>query len=293
VLRKIRAALAWCVFAQTLSVFAQKPVNPSSISQGPDRRGPQAARSADGAAASGHRSFDKAVVDRGKTLFLANCGFCHGEEARGGDSGPDLVRSKIVLKDDGGSAIGDFLKVGRVEKGMPAFSNLMPRQVLQIAAFLHQQVESHQDDAPLEASRVVVGDPRAGAIYFNGAGKCNKCHSVTSDLKGIGTKYDAMALQDKFVNPRGTGRGTDPPEASQQRVVVTLPSGEMAAGVLLYISEFAVMLRDSSGNRRTFSRNGVEPKVEIKDPLQAHLNLLMKYSDRDIHDVAAYLVTLK
>lgn len=147
VLRTIRAVLAWYVFAQTLGVFAQKPVGPSSFCQGSIGGRPQPTKP-NVEATGGQRSFDNAIADHGKTLFLANCGFCHGEEARGGDSGPDLTRSKIVLKDDGGSAIGDFLKVGRVEKGMPAFSNLMSEQVLQIAAFLHQQLESHQDDAP-------------------------------------------------------------------------------------------------------------------------------------------------
>src|SRR5262249_23710231 len=140
-------------------------------------------------------------------------------------------------------------------------------------------------------TRVVVGVAQSGAAYFNGAGRCNTCHSVTGDLRGIGAKYDPVALQDRFVNPRGPTTGESSPK-SQKAVKVTLPLGE-TSGTLLYISEFAVTLRDPAGERRTFSRSGDVPRVEVTDPLQAHLDLLMKYTDNDIHNLTAYLVSLK
>jgi len=273
--RRVAAIVACCALAQTLSLFAQNtpPVNRSG---GRPRR-----------------TFDQVVVDRGNSLFLPYCAFCHGRDARGGEGGTDLARSLVVLGDENGAGIGDLLKVGRAEKGMPPFPNFTQQQVSDIATFLHERVEAARNRVASETTSAVVGDPQAGAAYFNGAGKCNTCHVVTGDLKGIGAKYDPMSLQDNFVNPRGTGRGTEPPQTMQQTVKITLPTGETASGVLLYISEFAVTLRESAGQRRTFSRTGDLPRVEVNDPLQAHLDLLMKYTDKDIHDLTAYLVTLK
>jgi cytochrome c oxidase cbb3-type subunit 3 len=251
---------------------------------------PPANRGRGGAPARARRTFDPAVVDRGKTLYSPACGFCHGVDARGGAGGPDLARSLAVLSDDNGVGIGELLRAGRVEKGMPAFPNFTQQQISDIATFLHDRVEVARTRVVTPDTRVVVGDPRSGAAYFNGSGRCNACHSVTGDLKGIGAKYDPVSLQDRFVNPRGPTTGGEP---IPKTVKVTLQSGETASGTLLYISEFAVTLRDSAGERRTLSRIGDMPRVEVTDPLQAHLDLLMKYTDMDIHNVTAYLVSLK
>jgi cytochrome c oxidase cbb3-type subunit 3 len=267
--------VAYCALAQAIGVPAQN--TPPIYRPGGRAR----------------RTFDPSAVKRGNSLFLPYCGFCHGVDARGGEGGTDLARSLLVLGDENGAGIGDLLKAGRAEKGMPPFPNFTQQQVSDIATFLHDRVEEARIRVASEETTVVVGDPRAGEAYFNGSGKCNACHLATGDLKGIGAKYDPMSLQDKFVNPRGTGRGADPPQAIQQTAKVTLPTGETASGVVLYISEFAVTLRDSAGQRRTFSRSGEVPRVEVTDPLRAHLDLLMKYTDKDIHDLTAYLVTLK
>ena len=53
-----------------------------------------------------------------------------------------------------------------------------------------------------------------------------------------------------------------------------------------------MVLRDSAGGYRSFKRTP-SLKVETKDPLQAHIDLLPKYTDRNIDDIVAYLETLK
>src|SRR3954447_23114016 len=65
--------------------------------------------------------FDPAAVDRGQQLLSTQCGFCHVANARGGSSGPDLTRSSLVQTDEGGRQLGQFLRVGRADRGMPAF----------------------------------------------------------------------------------------------------------------------------------------------------------------------------
>jgi len=279
----VLAPIAVCILACAAVITAQ---NPPSVAggpapgRGPGRRG---------------RVFDPALVARGKTAYSTSCGFCHGLDARGGDGGPDLARSLVVMEDDNGGGLGDLLRAGRIDKGMPAFPGLTPAQITDIATYLHERVEAARSSAAKAAGNILVGNAQAGAAYFSGAGKCNTCHSTTGDLKGIASRYDPMALQDKFVNPRGGGgRGSGAPAPGTLKTVrVTLSNGQTVSGTLIYISEFVVTLTDAGGQRRSFSRSGSTPKIEVKDPLQAHLDLMLRYTDKDIHDLTAFLATLK
>ncbi len=242
---------------------------------------------------------DQASVDRGQQVFVAQCGFCHGSNATGGQSGPDLIRSAMVINDENGKQLGEFLKVGRPDKGMPKFE-MSQEQYKDISAFLHQRITAVINRGDYKILNILVGDAKAGETFFNGAGKCNTCHSVTGDLKGIGTKYDPVALQGRIVMPRG-GFGGGPRRAPGDNrafrtfptVTVTLPSGQSYSGLLVRVTDFDVTLRDDSGTFRSFTRDDDTPKVEVKDPLQAHVDMLAKWKDSDIHNMTAYLVTLK
>jgi mono/diheme cytochrome c family protein len=236
--------------------------------------------------------YDQAAVERGKAAFRAACGFCHGANARGGESGPDLIRSPLVLDDEGGKELGEFLRAGRPGSGMPAFS-LPQEQVVDIATFLHQEITSAAFRSTYKILDILVGDAGSGEAYFNGAGGCRNCHSPSGDLKGIGARYEAVALQGRIVMPRN-GRGIGlRAQGPMVRATVTLASGESFTGDLVRITDFDVTIRDASRVTRTFARRGETPKVEVRDPLQAHIDLLGKYRDKDIHDLTAYLVTLK
>ena len=174
---------------------------------------------------------------------------------------------------------------------MPTFASLTSDQISDIATFLHSEIYSAANRRTYEIRDILVGDAKAGEAFFNGAGKCNSCHSPTSDLKGIGAKYDAVTLQGRIVMPRGQRGGEL--QGLAPTVTVTLPSGQSYSGTLVRVTDFDVTLRDSSGGIRSFTRNDDNPKVEIKDPLQAHIDMLSKYKDADIHNLTAYLVTLK
>lgn len=241
--------------------------------------------------------YDREAMERGKASFVATCGFCHGSNARGGESGPDLLRSVVVLDDEGGKQLGQFLRVGRPANGMPAFQ-FRVEQTADIATFLHSQVTAAAFRKTYQILNILVGDAKAGEEYFSGDGKCASCHSVEGDLKGIGTKYDPETLQGKIVMPRaargGGGGATNAAPASPPiAVAVTPEDGETVKGTLVRITDFYVTLRDSSGAPRTFARQGDLPKIELHDPLQAHIDLLGKYTDKNIHDLTAYLVTVK
>jgi cytochrome c oxidase cbb3-type subunit 3 len=234
---------------------------------------------------------DPAAVERGKALYGVNCQFCHGADTRGGDSGPSLLRSGIVLDDQHGELIAPVVHSGR--PGMPKFT-LTDDQIADIAAFVHTFRAAGYDESRVKPPSIVVGDAKAGEAFFNG--KCAACHSPTGDLRGIATKIeDPRLLQQTWLLPgSGGGRGGPPPVALKPiTVTVTLSSGEKVEGTLDRIDDFVVAMTTSDGKRRSFATHGDTPKVEIHDPLQPHKDLLRTYSDADIHNVTAYLVTLK
>jgi cytochrome c oxidase cbb3-type subunit 3 len=244
-----------------------------------------------GGAGMDYKEYDAATLEKGKSAFVAQCAFCHGANARGGESGPDLVHSVLVIDDENGNLIGPVVLGARQDKGMPKF-NLTAAQIGEIAAFLHEGIRAAAERGTYKVQNIVTGNAKAGEAWFHGAGKCNTCHSVTGDLKGIGAKYDPVTLQGKFLLPAG-GRGNQRRPNSPIVVTVTLPSGKSFKGPLERIDDFTIALTDANGDYHSFARKGDIPKVVLTDPMQAHLDLLSKYTDADIHNLTAWLVTLK
>lgn len=238
---------------------------------------------------------DPAQIERGKTLFSVNCSFCHGSTAHGGEGGPSLVRSEIVLNDKNGELIATVVQTGRPDRGMPKF-DLTNAQISDIAAFIHSFPVGGRANRGL-LTNPVVGDPKAGEAFFNGPGKCNTCHSVTGDLAGIGAKYDPRGLQAVFLtggNWRGGRIGNSPTSpAVVPTVIVTLPSNEKVEGKLDSIDDFSVSLTDRSGYVRTFERGPSGPKVELHNSIQVHMDMWKTLTDEQIHNLTAYLVNLK
>jgi cytochrome c oxidase cbb3-type subunit 3 len=236
---------------------------------------------------------DPAAVARGKQIFSVNCGFCHGSDARGGEGGPDLLRSPIVLNDREGEVIAAVVLNGRVEKGMPKFDLSMP-SVADIAAYLHSINLARDAEAPLASEAILVGDATAGKAYFYGKGHCSRCHSLEGDFAGIGSRLDPKTLQDNIISGAATSRlGAPLPTAPPQTVIVTLPSGEVIRGNLVSVDDFNISLTEADGSRRTLPREGNMPRLEIHNPLQAHLDMLRNWEDRDIHDLTAFLARQK
>ncbi len=244
-----------------------------------------------GGAGLDYEAYDPATLARGKATFTAKCGFCHGSNARGGESGPDLLRSELVRDDDDGNLIGQVVRNGRPAGGMPKFE-ISETDLADIVAFLHEGVRAEAERGTYKVLNIVTGDPKAGEAYFNGAGKCSTCHSVTGDLRGIGAKYDPVALQGKLLMPAG-GRTGQRRANAPVTVTVTLPSGKSFEGIMERIDDFNVALTDANGDYHSFSRNGAIPKVVLHDPLKQHYDMLSKYTDAEIHNLTAYLVTLK
>ena len=287
--RKILGVAVALVVGAAIQLAAQAP---SAARSGTPTTRPRIMRS-EGSSITTY--YDPASVERGQKEFVSTCGFCHGARANGGESGPDLLRSVLVLDDDHGEKIGQVILNGRPDKGMPKFA-MTQEQITDIANFLHESIKAAASRGTYRILNIVTGDPKAGEAYFNGAGKCNTCHSVAGDLKGIGAKYDPVALQDKFLMPRQfrrRGPMQSVPSKASVTVTVTLSSGQSFTGRLDHIDDFNVALTDSNGEYHSFSRNNDIPRVEIHDPLKAHSDMLTKYTDVDIHNLTAYLVTLK
>jgi cytochrome c oxidase cbb3-type subunit 3 len=234
------------------------------------------------------------AVDRGAKLFASKCGGCHGATAKGTNRAPDLIRSVLVLDDEKGILIAPVIHNGRPDKGMPKFDLTEP-QVSDIVAWLHVQTYAADHRGTYVFLNVVTGDAKKGEAYFNGSGGCSTCHSPTGDLKGIAGKYDPHELQNRWLQPRSLGRGGrgGAPSRSASTVTVTMPAGQKLSGTLDRLDDFNVSFHDAAGDYHSINRQGDVPKVDVHDPLRVHVDLLKKYTDADIHNVTAYLVTLK
>jgi cytochrome c oxidase cbb3-type subunit 3 len=236
---------------------------------------------------------DAAAVERGRAVYGTYCAFCHGQDTRGGDGGPSLLRSQVVLDDQQGELIGPIVLGGRPEKGMPRFA-LTPDQIADIAAFMHSFRVNGYDAARNRPTTIVVGNATAGEAYFTQ--RCASCHSGPKDLRGIAARIDnPRTLQQLWLMPDSVGgRGTPPPtNSAPPRLIVTTASGEKVEGEVERLDDFSVAIRRDDGSRRAWRIVNGSPRVEVIDPLRGHRELLPTYSDSDIHNVTAYLVTLK
>lgn len=283
------AALAWMM---AVSLYGQTPPPPKGTkTQTPgtlNKQNPKPGRADSTAEFLGLGAApDAEAAARGAKLFSSNCAFCHGAKATGGE-GPDLVRSALVLHDEKGNLIGQVVSKGRPDRGMPAFASFTPDQIYAIAEFLHTRVYESANRGTYKVQNVVTGNAQAGEAFFNGPGQCNTCHSPTGDLAHVASKYDPADLQAAFLYPAAVNRSDE----AKLPVTVTLPSGQTVSGTLKRLDDFNVAMYDSNGQYHSWPRtDGL--KVEVKDPLAAHRELLAKYTDNDMHNILAYLVTLK
>jgi cytochrome c oxidase cbb3-type subunit 3 len=225
-----------------------------------------------------------ALTEAGGALFQQNCAFCHGRDTMGGESGPDLTRSKTVLADVNGDKISQVVREGRPEKKMPAFNFSAP-ELQGLVAFIHAQAalaaNSPGGRRGVDVSDLQTGNAQSGKQYFDGAGGCSKCHSPTGDLAGVAKRFEGLELEERMLYPRG----------ARSKVTVTLPSGQQLNGTLAYLDEFVVALRDNNGTYHSWQIDKVKYKVD--SPVDAHVNQFSKYSDADIHNLMAYLQTLR
>jgi cytochrome c oxidase cbb3-type subunit 3 len=220
---------------------------------------------------------------RGQTQFTASCAFCHGADATGA-RGPDLLRSPIVVHDVKGNLIGDVVHNGRPDKGMPALP-LTDAQIADIAAYLHWRIaeglSSSEVPSGYPAEKLLTGNAQAGKAFFDGPGGCTNCHSATGDLANVSGKYSAVDLEAQMLYPEGNFKTAK----------VTTKSGEVVEGKLNHLDEFSVAITDANGWFHAYSLS--EVKVEVSNKLAAHRALLDKLTQKQMHDLYAYVHTLE
>lgn len=226
---------------------------------------------------------DAAAAARGHAVFKSSCGFCHGEDATG-NRGPDLIRSVSLSHDVNGDQLTPVIRNGRPDKGMPGFPTLSAADVSDIGVFLHRQLYDalHTNHVPADypLAKLLTGNIDAGKSYFNG--NCAACHSPTGDLAGIGKKYSPLELQQRMLYP---------PKAPKPTAVVTLTDGKKFEGTVVNDDEFIIGITAQDGWYHSWPRSTV--RVEVHHPLAGHRALMPKYTDADIHNLFAYLQSLK
>ena len=238
------------------------------------------------------------VLARGKGLYETNCASCHAPDLRGSPTGTNLLRSMPSLSDQHGEIIGAEIAKHKTR------ITLNQADTLAVSEYIHSILATSGGQGsppgrnPVGLNlNILVGDAKAGQTYF--AKACASCHSVTGDLKGFASKYpDPRALQNAWVagsgnaNPFG-GRGGG---GQGNPVTVTMPDGKKLQGKLVRKDDFIVVLTLADGTRKAITRDGDVPKVEVKDPNEAHKKMVLAMDDpenKNMHDVTAYLATLK
>jgi cytochrome c oxidase cbb3-type subunit 3 len=233
------------------------------------------------------QTFSAEQINAGRSVFSGQCGFCHGRDAAGGEGGTDLTRSTLVAQDVAGDRIGAVVRSGRPDKGMPPFTLSAP-DLAAIVAFLHDQQANQRlqqgGRRTVDVADLQTGNAEAGRTYFEAS--CTKCHSATGDFKGLASRLRGLQLLQRMLYPPSAGgRGTPP------KVTVTPRSGPAVTGQLVYRDEFTIALTDAQGWNRSWPTSQVA--IVVDDPLAAHIEQLGKYTDADMHNVLAYLQTLK
>jgi cytochrome c oxidase cbb3-type subunit 3 len=247
---------------------------------------------------SSRPAVDPAAYERGRAIWARECIDCHGSTARGSDTGPNIIRTKTVNFDrssaNPGSVLGPFLKAGHTTQSGKASATFTDAEIVELSHFVRQKVNDTMRGSPLfTVGDILVGDKAAGEAYFNGVGKCATCHTATSrSLAGIGARLPApVDIQQRMLFPGGRGRGGVPgPTATT--VTITPASGPAVSGVLVEQSDFYVTVRQADGTVKAV-RRAPGMQVVVTSPLQAHIDLLDEITDAQIHNVVAYLESLK
>jgi cytochrome c oxidase cbb3-type subunit 3 len=272
--------LAALAHAQTPAPAAQKPAPAASPAS---QRPPSTVTP---------QSYPREQIDAGRTSFVSRCGFCHGRDAGGGEGGSDLTRSTLVAEDVRGDKIGPVVRSGRPDKGMPPFA-LPETELAAIVAFIHDAKTSAESSGggrrTVEPEDLQTGDAKAGEQYFRGAGGCVRCHAVAGEFAKVGARYRGLPLLQRMLYP-GSGRDAGPPP-SPPEVTVRTRDGDSATGKVIYRDEFTISIRDAQGWTRSWPLARVA--VTGDEPLRAHVEQLPKYTDRDMHNVLAFLQTLR
>ncbi len=270
--------------------FGQAPPNPQAR---PPARPPstQSPASRPRPKSASPQSYTADQIREGEVRFGSQCGFCHGKDAAGGESGPDLTRAELVSQDSKGDKLIPVIRAGRPNAGMPAFPDIPQGEMNAIVAFLHTQMDKFAalggGRRSVEPSDLATGNAASGRDYFLGAGKCASCHSPTGDLAGIGKKYQGLTLIRRMLYPTGQG----PAAPTTAKATFKLASGQTVVAPVVAEDDFSVTVLDPLGARQTYQRSAV--KVTVEDPLDAHFTQLGKYTDAEMHNVYAYLESLK
>jgi cytochrome c oxidase cbb3-type subunit III len=273
----LRSVLRWSLWLAVpwlVSLAVSGAQTPTSSARPPQATGQSNAPA--------RKSYPLALVQDGDSLFQQDCSFCHGRDAGGGEGGPNLKGSKLVTEDVDGDKIGPVVRNGRPQKGMPHF-DFSDQQIASLMAFIHTQQNNAltRGRRGVDVSDLQTGNVEAGRRYFSGVGRCATCHSPTGDLAGIASRYEGLALEQQMLYPND----------AKSTVTVTLASGQTIKGALEYLDEFTVGLTDLTGVYRSWRTSDV--KYNVDAPVSAHVELLSKYTDEDIHNLMAYLQTLR
>lgn len=186
-----------------------------------------------------------------------------------------------------------FLQKGHpTQSGRPSAS-FSDAEIDDLLNFLFQRIYDTLRGSPAFVPQdILTGDAAAGEAFFKGQGACGECHQSTSDLTAVVAKIsDPVDLQQRWLMPMNS-RGGGPGKSTAITVTITPPTGHAVSGVLQNLDDFFATYRDAAGGIRTIPLTR-GTKVVVTNPLQPHRDLLERLTDKQMHDVTAYLWSLR
>ena len=172
--------------------------------------------------------------------------------------------------------------------------NLPDADLAAIVAFIHDakaKADSNEGNRrTVDVADLQTGNAQAGQQYFNGAGGCSKCHSPTGDLAGLANRLQGLQLFQRMLYPGGRGRGGAAPRRCRWRRSSYLQAKRSKARWPIAMSSTS---RSPTRPATTARGRPNQIKVTVDNPLDAHIAQLAKYTNDDVHNVLAYLQTLK
>ena len=244
------------------------------------------------------------VLERGKTMYSSLCSACHGADARGGQlGGVNLLRSPGVLGDSDGELVLPIIKNGRPGTAMVAIPmtgrrRQGRRRVTSTAC--RRKAASRADRLRVRPSSEHPGRRRQRPARRSSPRTAHSCHSTTGDLAGIASR---VARCQGAAEPVGVGRTHDGPRAGRRRrggpTGPPRPSRSTLPDEVVEGRARAPRRLPGHGSRSPtgpHERSGATAtRRTSRSPIRSRATTSCSrcYTNKNMHDVTAFLATLK